>query len=142
MNRMTKAEYKKFLLEGTKTGNIATVKKDGSPHVVPIWFYVDGDDLVFTTGEESVKARNMTRDPRVCVSVDDQTAPYAFVQFQGMATLSDNLNEMLYWATRIGRRYMGEHNAEAFGKRNAVPGERLVRITPTKVIACKDVAGW
>jgi PPOX class probable F420-dependent enzyme len=142
MRRMTKAEYKKFLLEGTKTGNIATVKKDGSPHVVPIWFYLDGDELVFTTGEESVKAKNMKRDPRVCVSVDDQTPPYAFVHFEGIATFSDNLDEMLYWATRVGGRYMGEHNAEVFGKRNAAPGEVLVRIKPTKVIAYKDVAGW
>ena len=142
MKRMTRAEYKRFLLEGTKTGNIATVKKDGSPHVVPIWFYLDGDDLVFTTAEESIKAKNMKRDPRVCVSVDDQRPPYAFVQIEGIATLSDNLNEMLYWSTRIGGRYMGERNAEAFGKRNAVPGELLVRIIPTKVISYKDVAGW
>jgi PPOX class probable F420-dependent enzyme len=142
MKRMTKAEYKRFLLEGTKTGNIATVKKDVSPHVVPIWFYLDGDDLLFTTGEQSIKAKNMKRDPRVCVSVDDQTPPYAFVQIEGIATFSDNLNEMLYWATRIGGRYMGERNAVAFGKRNAVPGELLVRIRPTKVVAYKDVASW
>jgi PPOX class probable F420-dependent enzyme len=142
MKKMTKAEYKKFLIEGTKTGNIATVKKDGSPHVVPIWFYLDGDDLVFTTGADSVKALNMKRDPRVCLSVDDQTPPYAYVQIEGTATFSDDLKEMLYWATRIGGRYMGEDQAAAFGKRNAVPGELLVRIGPNKVIAYKDVAGW
>jgi len=142
MKKMTKAEYKKFLFEGTKTGKIATVKKDGSPHVVPIWFYLDGDDLVFTTGGESVKAKNMRRDPRVCFTVDDQIPPFAYVQIEGKASFSDDQKELLYWAARIGGRYMGEDQAEAFGKRNAVPGELLVRIRPTKIIAYKDVAGW
>lgn len=142
MKEMTKAEYKRFLVEGTKTGKIATVKKDGSPHVVPIWFDLENGNIVFTTGGDSVKSKNMRRDPRVCLIVDDQTPPYAFVQIEGIASFSDDLKEMLRWATRIGGRYMGEDQAEAFGKRNAVPGELLVRIRPSKVIAYKDVAGW
>lgn len=141
MKKMTKAEYNRFLSEGTKTGKIATVKKDGGPHVVPIWFYLDGDDLVFTTGGESVKAKNMKRDPRVCLTVDDQIPPFAYVQIEGKASFSDDQKALLHWATRIGGRYMGEDQAEAFGKRNAVPGELLFRIRPTKVIAYKDVAG-
>ena len=142
MKEMTKAEYKRFLIQGTKTGKIATVKKDGSPHVVPIWFVLDNGNIVFTTGGDSVKAKNMRRDPRVCLTVDDQTPPYAFVQIEGIASFSDDLKETLHWATRIGGRYMGDDQAEAFGKRNAVPGELLVRIRPAKVIAHKDVAGW
>jgi PPOX class probable F420-dependent enzyme len=142
MKEMTKAEHKRFLIQGTKTGKIATVKKDGSPHVVPIWFDLDNGDIVFTTGGDSVKAKNMRRDPRVCLTVDDQTPPYAYVQIEGIASFSDDSKEMLHWATRIGGRYMGNDQAEAFGKRNAVPGELLVRIRPAKVIAYKDVAGW
>jgi len=141
MGKMTKDEYKEFMLEGTKTGKIATVREDGTPHVVPIWYDIDGDDLVFTTGGESVKAKNMKRDPRVCLTVDDQTPPYSFVQIEGKASFSDDPNDMLYWATRIGGRYMGEDLAESFGKRNAVPGELLVRVAPTKIIAYKDVTG-
>ncbi len=142
MKVMTKAEYKRFLIQGTKTGKIATVKTDGSPHVVPIWFDLDHGNIVFTTGGNSVKAKNMRRDPRVCLTVDDQTPPYAFVQIEGIASFSDDLKEMLHWATRIGGRYMGDDQAEVFGKRNAVAGELLVRIRPAKVIAYKDVAGW
>jgi PPOX class probable F420-dependent enzyme len=69
------AEQQAFLLEGTRTGKLATVRKDGRPHVVPIWFVLDGDTLVFTTGEASVKAANMRRDPRVAFCVDDETPP-------------------------------------------------------------------
>jgi len=139
---MTKKEIRKFLLHGTRTGKLATVRKDGRPHVVPIWFDLDGDAIVFTTGGESVKAKNMKRDPRVSICVDDETPPFSFVQVEGIASFSEDLKEMLYWATRIGGRYMGDDQAEAFGKRNAVPGEILVRVTPTKIIGWKDVAAW
>ncbi len=142
MQKMTHAEYRNFLLEGTRTGKIATVRKDGRPHVVPIWFDLDGETIVFTTGGKSVKAENIQRDPRVCICVDDQIPPFAFVRIEGTAVLSDNPDELLYWATRIGGRYMGAELAEAYGRRNSVEGELLVRVTPTKIIAHKDIAGW
>lgn len=142
MPTMTQEEYIAFLSEGTKTGKLATVRYDGRPHVVPIWFVLDGDNLIFTTGESSVKAKNMIRDSRVSISVDDQTPPYSFVTVEGTVSISENPEEMLYWATRIGARYMGEEQAEAFGERNAVKGELLVTITPSKVIAYKDVTAW
>ena len=139
---MTPAEIKAFLSQGTRTGKLATVRRDGRAHVAPIWFVLDGDDLIFNTWHSSVKARNMQRDPRVSLCVDEEIAPYAFVIIEGTVTFSKDLNECLQWATRIGGRYMGEDQAEAFGKRNSVEGELLVRLTPTKIIAQKDVAGW
>ena len=129
-----------FLLEGTRTGKLATVRADGRPHIVPIWFDLDGEAIVFTTGHTSIKAINMHRDARVCLCVDDETPPFAFVQIEGTATMSDEPEALLYWATRIGGRYMGEALAEAYGKRNGGQGELLVRITPTKVIFAKNVA--
>jgi PPOX class probable F420-dependent enzyme len=140
--KMSPDEIKAFLTHGTRTGKLATVRKNGRAHVAPIWFVLDGDDLIFNTWHSSVKAKNMRRDPRVSLSVDDETAPYAFVIIEGTVTLSDDLAESLKWATQIGSRYMGEDQAEAFGKRNSVEGELLVRLTPTKYIAQKDLAGW
>jgi PPOX class probable F420-dependent enzyme len=142
LKEMTKTEYREFLLRGTKTGKLATVRKDGRPHVVPVWFHLDGDTLVFTTGGESLKYKNMKRDPRVCITVDDQTPPYSYVMIEGTVTFSEDPEELLHWATRIGGRYMGEDQAEAYGRRNSTPGEVIVRITPSKVSAYKDVAGW
>lgn len=142
MKEMTKAEYREFLLRGTKTGKLATVRRDGRPHVVPIWFDLDGDTLVFTTGGESLKYKNMKRDPRVSITIDDQTPPYSYVMIEGTVSFSEDPEELLYWATRIGGRYMGEDQAEAYGKRNSTPGEIIVRIIPSKVSAYKDVAGW
>jgi len=142
MPEMTDTERRKFLLEGTKTGKLATVRKDGSPHVVPVWYTLDGDSLVFTTGAETVKGKNLKRDPRVCLAVDDQAPPYSFVMIEGTAGLSEDPEELYHWAARIAARYMGEAEAEAYGKRNSGEGEVLVRITPSKIRAWKDVTAW
>ena len=140
MSTMTDDERRRFLAEGTRTGKLATVRLDGRPHVVPIWFVLDGDDLVFTTGAESAKGRAIRRDPRVAMCVDREEPLYDYVVVEGIATVSDDLDEMLVWATRIATRYMGADKAESYGKRNAVPGEVLVRVKPTKIIALKDIA--
>lgn len=139
---MTRGECREFLLGGTKTGKLATIRNDGRPHVVPIWFDLDDDAVVFTTGDRSVKFMNMKRDPRVCFTVDDQTPPYSYVMIEGTVSFSEDPVELLCWATRIGGRYMGEDQAEAYGRRNSAPGEVVVRIMPKKISAYTDVAGW
>jgi PPOX class probable F420-dependent enzyme len=137
---MTREEYRSFMLDRARTGKLATVRADGRPHVVPIWFDLDGEDLIFTTGESTVKGRNILRDPRVSLCVDDEEPPFSFVLFEGEAEIVDKPGELLHWATRIGGRYMGEELAEAYGRRNAVPGELLVRVRPAKVIALAGIA--
>jgi PPOX class probable F420-dependent enzyme len=137
---MTPDETRAFLLTGTRTAALATVRADGRPHVAPIWFTLDGDDLVFNTGENTVKGANLKRDGRVALMIDDEEPPFAFVSIEGDVSLSDDLDTMRYWATRIAARYMGEEQADAYGRRNAVPGELLVRVHPTKIVAVKGVA--
>jgi len=147
MKEMSKEEIQIFLMSGTLTGKITTVRKDGRPHVVPIWFILDKNDsnikVVFTTGQDSLKAKHKLRDPRVSLCVDDQTPSFSFVLIDGIADINKepDLREILKWATKIAGRYMGQDNAEAYGKRNAVKGEFLVRIRPTKIIAQKDMVG-
>ncbi len=133
-------ECRNFLMTGTYTGKVATVRADGRPHVAPIWFIVEGDEIVFNTSTETVKGRNLLRDPRIMISVDDQTPPFTFATIEGTAGLSEDIGELVRTATLIGGRYMGADQAEAFGKRNGVPGEMVVRVTPTKVIFQKDLA--
>ena len=140
MRAMTRDEVRAFLLEGTRTAALATVREDGRPHVAPVWFTLDGDDLLFNTGKTTIKGRNLQRGGRVALMVDDERPPFAFVTIEGTATVSEDLEEMLLWATRIAARYMGEELAAAYGIRNAVPGELLVRVTPTKVTAMTGVA--
>ena len=139
---MTKEEFKKFISEGTRTGKLATVNEDGSPHVVPVWFVLDGDNLIFSTGLNSVKYKNMSRDPRVCISVDEEKDLYSFAKIDGSVTFSNDPDERLNWATSIASRYMGEENAELYGKRNSGPDEVVVIVKPQRIYAYADVAGW
>jgi PPOX class probable F420-dependent enzyme len=138
-------EIRAFLCEGTRTGKLGWVGTDGRPLVAPVWFVVEGPDdapeLVFNTGATTAKARAVARDPRVVLCVDLEAPPYAFVQVQGEATVSDDPAELLRTATAIGGRYMGADRAEEFGRRNGVPGEVVVRIRPTKVVAALDMTG-
>lgn len=142
MKKMSIGEYKTFITKGTKTAHVATVNKDGSPHVVPVWFELNGDNLIFTTGIYTVKAGNILRDPRVCVSIDDPKPLYSFAKIEGSAAYSDDSEEVLFWATRIGGKYMGKENAELYGRRNAAEGEIVVTVTPLSITAYSDVAGW
>ncbi len=132
---MTDDERRAFLMHGTRTGKLATTLKGGGPHVAPIWFVLDGDDLVFTTHNSSLKAKSILRDGRVAISVDDETPPFAFVLIQGSTEVSEDLGALVEWATKIGGRYMGADRAVEFGRRNGVAGELLVRVKPTKTVA-------
>ncbi|MFF7366385.1 PPOX class F420-dependent oxidoreductase [Streptomyces tricolor] len=139
-DKMTDEEWRAFVSAGTRTGKLSTVRADGSPHVAPIWFLLDGDDLVFTTGKDTVKGRNLARDGRVALCVDDDRPPFHFAVLNGRARLSEDLADVRLWATRIAARYMGEDRAEEYGARNGVPGEVLVRVTVDHVLAMRDVA--
>jgi PPOX class probable F420-dependent enzyme len=136
-------EVRAFLSDGTRTGKLAWTAKDGRPLVAPVWFVVDEatGELVFTTHTTSAKARALTRDPRLALCVDDSVPPYAYVQVQGTTMVSEDLDELQMWATRIGARYMGADRADEFGKRNGIPGELLVRLCPIKVLSDFDVSG-
>jgi PPOX class probable F420-dependent enzyme len=141
MRRMNESEIRAFLSFGTRTGKLAVTRLDGSPMVVPIWFAVDDDGtLVFTTWHETIKARSLRRDGRVSLCVDSEEPPYAYVRVDGTTTLTDDIALLRTWGARIGGRYMGAELAEQYGERNGVPGELLVRITPTKIVAEAGIA--
>ena len=137
---MSDKQRREFLLAGTRTGVLATVRKDGRPHAAPIWFTLDGDDVLFTTAADTVKGRNLQRTGQATLVVDEARPPFHFVAIEGTVELSEDLDETLRWATVLGGRYMGAENAEAFGRRNAVPGELLVRLRPSKIVATANVS--
>jgi len=138
---VTDPKISAFLGAGTRTGKLAYTSADGRPLVVPVWFVVEDGTLVFNTGKDTAKGRALARDPRATLCVDLEEPPYGFVQVQGTAELSEEPGELLRTATAIAARYMGEDRAEEIGKRNAVPGELVVRLHPTKVIAAFNMTG-
>jgi PPOX class probable F420-dependent enzyme len=139
---MDDAEMRVFL-SGTPahTAKLATVRSDGRPHVAPVWYDVDDDGaIVFNTGEATVKGRNLRRDPRASVCIDDERPPFSFVLIEGVVELSDDLDEVREWAMRIGGRYMGADRAEEYGARNGVAGELVARLRPGRVVSASALA--
>ena len=139
MASITDPEVSAFLQAGTRTGKLSYTGADGRPLVAPVWFIVEDGRLVFNTGKETAKGRALARDSRATLCVDLEEPPYAFVQVQGNAELSEDPGELLRTATAIAARYVGPELADEFGKRNGVPGELVVRLRPTKVLATFDI---
>jgi PPOX class probable F420-dependent enzyme len=147
---MTDEEVLAFLgAEPAHTGKLATVMADGRPHVAPIWFALDPStagtgspigEIVFNTADDSVKGKCLRRDPRVALCVDDERPPFSFVCIEGVASISEELSEVARWATIIAGRYMGSENADRYGRRNGVPGELLVRVRPSHIVAQADLS--
>ena len=137
MYEMSRDERRAFLLEGTRTAKVATSRKDGRPHVAPVWFLLDGDAIVFTTAETSVKR---TR-PSAAIPTSRCASTTSGLRSRTWSSRAPPLSTRTSGgsasrATRIGERYMERRRAaEEYGARNAVPGELLVRVTPTKVLA-------
>lgn len=123
-----------------RTAKLAVVRADGSPQVVPVWVALDGDEIVFTTGADTVKGKAIVRDPRVSLCWDDENPPFNFVMIRGTARISDDPDEVYRWAGRLGARYMGADREKEYAERNGVPGELVVRVTPEHVVAKVDVA--
>jgi PPOX class probable F420-dependent enzyme len=127
-----------------RTGKLAVTRRDGSPHVAPVWVDLDthGDttDLIFMTSADTIKGKSIMRDGRVAVCFDDERPPFSFVTLSGHTTTSTDPDDLLEWATRIAGRYMGPDVAEAYGRRNAVPPEMVVRLHIDHVAAIVDVA--
>jgi PPOX class probable F420-dependent enzyme len=140
MHTMSDGERRAFLMEGTRTGHLATVGADGRAHVAPVWFVLDGDDVVFTTAVRSAKGRNLARQGRAALSVDDATPMYSFVHLEGPVVIDHDLGEMHRWTVPISARYMGVDRAEEYARRNAVESECLVRLTPETIVAEANLA--
>jgi PPOX class probable F420-dependent enzyme len=137
---MTPAERRTFLAHGTRTAKLATSRYDGQPHAAPVWFVLDGDDLIFMTWHTSVKGKAVQRDARVALVVDDETFPYSFVLVEGTATVTRDPRARRLWAQRIASRYVPADRVDAYAERNAAEGELVVRINGRRWVARSSMA--
>jgi PPOX class probable F420-dependent enzyme len=146
MEHMTGAEWRAFVSAGTRTGKLAVRRKDGRPHVTPVWFVLDESDpadvrVMWNTAHTSLKGRALARDPHFALCVDDQQPPYSFVLLECTAELIDDPEPLRDWAIRIGTRYMGPERGRETGMRNGVPGEYLVSSRIDRITAHRAISG-
>jgi PPOX class probable F420-dependent enzyme len=137
--QMTDERRRSFLSAGTRTGIVATARADGHPHAVPVCFVLDGDDVLFLTNAGTVKGRNMARDPRACLVVDDPAPPYAFVRVDGAVTTTTDADAIRPAARAIAERYEMGEGADGFVEYALHGLGTLVRLTPTSVAALDRV---
>jgi len=129
MATMTPEQCHAFMMQGTRTLKVATVRKDGRPHVAPVWFVLDGDDVIFHTALDGVKGRNMQRDPRVFLLVEDEMPPFSYVVLEGTVSFDPDMDAQRHWNRPISARYMSPERVEATIARNTHEGGVVVRVT-------------
>ncbi len=95
------------ILTGPNYAHLATLMKDGSPQVTPVWVDVDGDTVIINTAEGRTKTRNLDRDGRVAISVHDQANPYRYIQIRGKVVekTSAGADEHI---NRLAKKYLGQ----------------------------------
>ncbi|TWP52915.1 PPOX class F420-dependent oxidoreductase [Lentzea tibetensis] len=133
--------WREFVLASpARTGKLAVTRKDGSPHIAPVWVDLDGSDLVFLTSKDTIKGKSILRDGRVSLCFDDEHPPFSFVTLTGRATTDEDPQQLSYWAGRTAARYMGAERADEYAERNAVPGEMAIRVKIDKIVAKVNVS--
>jgi len=117
------------LLTGKNFAHIATVNKDGSPAVSPVWIDLDGNDVIVNSEEKRLKVRNLKRNPAVAVSVQDAANPYEYIEIRGRVTEitpkggSEGID-------KLAKKYLGQDKYP-----NHLPGDVrvVIRIRPERV---------
>ena len=117
------------LFKNKNFAHMATLMEDGSPQVTPVWIDVDGNTILVNTAEGRLKLKNISRDPRVAVSVADSANPYNMVTVRGrvMEQTTKGADEHI---NRMAKKYLG---VDKYPFRQ--PGEKrvLLKIKPDKV---------
>ncbi|MFI9453766.1 PPOX class F420-dependent oxidoreductase [Amycolatopsis sp. NPDC052450] len=142
--KMTDEQRRAFLTEGTRNAVFATVRPDGRPHAVPVWFALDGDDILVNLGADTVKGKALKENPRVSVVVEDPAPPYSFVSVEGVAEIVPDPEEVRQGSALIAQRYLGEAGQEAIEGWLAYatsPGKVIVRVRPENIVAIAKVGG-
>ena len=127
---MEKKEIDQFL-SGIQMAVMATINKDGSPHLSPNWYYYDGERLSFVTTKERLKFFNLRRDDRMSVCVYEPPLASNYVVIQGRATIDDG--DIWEDARLIIQRYVEPDQVENYVERWKTQPRILIQVAPDKI---------
>ena len=117
MPKLNEREIDAFLAERGHLARIATVKADGAPSVVPVWFIYENGCILITPRKNSEFLANVRREPRVAISIDEDASGYRKVLFEGAAKILYQPGEDRKWDDtyrRIACRYIDEDSADRY----------------------------
>jgi PPOX class probable F420-dependent enzyme len=120
------------LLEEPNHAVLATINADGSPQTSVVWVGTRGDDVIISTAAGRRKERNIQRDPRVSLSVWDQSDPELYAEIRGLATVQADPGRET--AVRLGEKYDGPGGGQKFLDLPPEVVRVVIRITPHRVV--------
>ncbi|WP_207781950.1 PPOX class F420-dependent oxidoreductase [Phytoactinopolyspora limicola] len=141
MTAMTDKEWRSFLTADTRLAHVALTRADGSPHVTPVCFILDDDELAFALSPGSVKGKLLADNRRIAVCVSDEQQPYSFVTIEGHARTSTDPAQVTHVAAGIAARYYPAQPAQDLAEAFVQEGFTAVHITITNVIARSGLGG-
>jgi PPOX class probable F420-dependent enzyme len=119
------------LLKGKNFAYVSTLMKDGSPQVTPTWVDIekDGNSILINTAEGRIKHKNVSRDPRVAISISDHNNPYNMVSIRGrvIEQITEGADEH---TNRLAKKYLG---VDKYPYRSPSEKRVILRIKPEKV---------
>jgi PPOX class probable F420-dependent enzyme len=127
------AEVREFLNEGTRVGMLATMRKDGRPWLQPLWYLLDGDDVIVVVNRDSVASHALAREKRAAICVDDEEVPYRFATLECTAETIDASDEIAPWMRRLVVRYRPTIDADRETAYYIDYGVRLARLKVNRV---------
>jgi len=121
----------KNLLEDKNLAFVSTLMKDGSPQITPTWIDIDGTEILINTALGRVKQKNVTRDPRIAISIADRNNPYHMVSMRGQVI--DQITGELADShiDKMAKKYLNK-DKYPFG----APGEKrvILKVKPSRVV--------
>jgi PPOX class probable F420-dependent enzyme len=124
---LSEAQRESFLKEA-RVAVLATVRADGAPHAVPVWYEYAGGSFYIISGRRAAKVRHIRRVSRASLCIDDRTAPYKAVVVWGKAAVSEKgVREMAY---RIAERYLGPEEGAKEAETWLTEPSVIIEVTP------------
>jgi PPOX class probable F420-dependent enzyme len=121
----------KRIIDKKNFAHVATIMKDGSPQVSPVWVYRDGDNVMISTGVDRQKTRNLKRDPRIAISIADADSPFPPLQIRGRVVELITGEPAVEGFVEVTKKYTGNEPAQ-----RPPAAERVVyRIEADSVVA-------
>jgi PPOX class probable F420-dependent enzyme len=119
------------LIQQPAFANLATVMKDGSPHVTPVWFDYDGEHVRINSAKGRVKDRNMRNNPKVALAIMDPKNPYRYLEIRGQVVeiTQDGADEHI---DRLAKKYL---NADHYPNRSASEVRVMYKVTAEHISA-------
>jgi PPOX class probable F420-dependent enzyme len=139
---MIPEEHRPFL-ESHKVCVVGYARKSGPPSLTPIYYYVDGDEIVFSTTKARGKGRAVARNPELTICVVDMNEPYPYLMMMGTATVDETnaVNVMMKVGSVMTGRSVTEAVRPALEQRVKAEGRIGIRFTPTEFFKMQQMPG-